>query len=103
MTEAPPIPDQEPSAEERMRRALETGVPRLYVNGFLSGLGISDIWCVLERNGKPEAMLNMSYTAAKSFAASLGQLVAILEERTGRDMLTTNDLERLLAPHETKQ
>ena len=63
----------------------------------------NDFLYELERNGKPEAMLNMSYTAAKSFAASLGQLVAILEERTGRDMLTTNDLERLLAPRETKQ
>lgn len=82
-------------ATERFERALELGVPELYFNGFVNGVGQGDVWSVIERNGQPEAVLNMSYTVAKSFALSLGKLIALLEERAEREMLTTNDIEAI--------
>jgi len=100
MTDIETVPAADIDATARMARALELGVPRVYVNGFVNGIGLSDIWCVLERNGQPEAIVNLSYTAAKSLAASLGQLIAILEEKTGRDMLTTRDIEKLFMSRE---
>jgi hypothetical protein len=80
---------------ERLNRALAGDVPTFYFNGYVTHLGTGDILTILEKNGKPVAVLNMSYTMAKSFSASLGTMIAKLEETSGRNMLTTQDVEAL--------
>src|SRR5690606_21277628 len=81
---------------DRIKRALDSGVPRLYVNGFMNALTPGDVLTVLELNDQPAAVLNMSYTTAKTLAVSLGQIVAQLEHMTGREMLTTHDVTGML-------
>lgn len=88
------------SGEQRLQNAMEAAVPEIYFNGFVNSLGTGDIVSVLERNGKPVATLNMSYTTAKTLATSLGAVIAKLEEATGREMLTTHDVGRLMASEE---
>lgn len=83
--------------QARLAAALAGNVPQVYFNGFVNALGTADLVAVLERNGQPVAVLNMSYTTAKTLARLLAQTIAQLEERTGRDMLTTQDVELLLA------
>lgn len=90
-----------PTEEERVNRALEDGVPHIYVNGFMNVLTNSDVMTVLEENGRPAALMNMSFTTAKTLAVALSQVVAQLEQVTGRDMLTTHDVDRLMGA--TKQ
>lgn len=84
-----------PDAEQRFQRALDAGVPQIYVNGFMNGLGTGDVHSVLERNGQPVAVLNMSFTVAKTFAQALAIVVSEVETRAGREMLTTHDVERI--------
>lgn len=83
--------------DERLNRAIEDeSVPRFYFNGFVFGTGQADIVAVIERNNAPVAVINMSYTVAKTFALKLGQTIAAFEESTGREMLTTDEVQAKL-------
>ena len=79
----------------RIAAALEVGVPQIYCNGYINGMTAGDVLTVLERNGKPVAVLNMSFTVAKSIAQGIGTIVAELEAQSGRPMLTTREVENL--------
>ena len=79
----------------RIQAGVTSDVPKIYVNGFVNGLTSGDVLCVLERNGLPAAVLNMSFTVAKSFAQSVGSIVSDIETKSGREMLTTKDIESL--------
>lgn len=81
---------------DRIDRALESDVPRIYFNGFVNGFSSGDILCVLERNGQPVGIMNMSYTVAKTLSASLAQLVGSLEETSNQPIMTTHEVARLL-------
>ena len=81
---------------ERLTGAMATDVPRIYFNGFACGYSPGDIMCVLERNGEPTAILNMSYTVAKTLSASLTHLVGLLEETSEQPILTTHEVSGFL-------
>ena len=80
-----------------MARALEADVPRIYFNGFASGLSTGDVVTVVEQNGRPVAVLNMSYTVAKSYSQGLATVIAKLEEESGRQIMTTKKIETFIA------
>ncbi len=63
--------------------------PRLYANGFSLGTGNADLVTVLQLNGVPIAVLNMSYTLAKTLGESLLVAVKELEDKTGNEIMTT--------------
>jgi hypothetical protein len=84
-------------AEQRAQRAFDANVPQLYFNGFTNSATQADVFTVLERNGQPVAILNMSYTVAKTFAVSMNRIIAQFEEATGRSMLTTHEAEKALS------
>ena len=94
----------DPMSDQRMQRALESDVPRIYFNGFVNGFGAGDIVCVLERNGQPAGIMNMSYTLAKTLSASLAQLIGTLEQASDQPILTTHEVGKLLSgtPEEQK-
>jgi len=97
------VPEQDDRNSEldaRFFATLSAQVPSVYFNGFITKLSVGDITVALERNGTPACVLNMSYTVAKSLAFSLSQVIAQLEEITGRDMLTTGEVEKMVAEHE---
>lgn len=80
---------------QKVATARAVGAPDIYCNGAVVGLGISDVTMILERNGSPVAVLNMSYTMAKTIARITSQTVAQLEELSKRDILTTPEIEQL--------
>ena len=106
--EKPTSIDQE--QQDRIARAIDAGVPQIYFNGFVNTISIGDVLTILERNGKPVVVLNMSYTIAKTLAVALGQIISQFESGVERNMLTTHDVEKALriqaaegAKKETKQ
>lgn len=91
------------AVEQRHQAALEADVPEIYFNGFINGLNSADITVALERNGKPAAVLNMSFTIAKTFAIALLTTVGQVEDLAKREMLTTHELEALLTAANNKE
>ena len=88
--------DLNAQADAHFVAALAPDVPAIYFNGFATRLSNGDIAVALERNGKAAGMLNMSYTVAKTLSISLSQAIAQLEELSGRDMLTTTEIENMV-------
>jgi hypothetical protein len=90
-------------AVDRIRIGINAGVPSLYVNGFALIQTVSDVAAVLEKNGEPVAIINMSFTTAKTLAQKLGGVIAKLEDRAGRMMLTTDDISALASEAEKRE
>ena len=96
-------PQKGPSIEEqqlRVNAGLESGVPKLYFNGFVCAFGPGDLFIILERNGKPEGVLNMSFSVAKTLSSKLADLVRSLEVKTGNTIMTTEDVQKRLQKKE---
>ena len=65
-------------------------IPQLYANGFTNAFSNADVITVLERNNSPVAVLNMSYTTAKSLAYDLSRLIADFERKSEQTIMTTD-------------
>ena len=83
-------------AEDRVTNAISAGVPWLYFNGFQIGLSGGDVLVVAERNAQPVAMFNVSYTVAKTLALALSSVIRTLEEKAGREIMTTHDVDSFM-------
>lgn len=70
-------------------------VKKIYTNGFSLGLGNADTYFILLNNGQPVAVVNMSYTLAKTLHQRVGQMIAEFETRVERPMLTTDEIDRV--------
>lgn len=86
-------------AQQDLQTQLETALsdpelPALYFNGFMTSLGSGDVTLVLQRNGKPVAVLNASYTIAKTLSMRLRDVIASLEADARHTILTTDDINR---------
>jgi hypothetical protein len=81
---------------ERAQNALRAQIPQIYFNGFLSALTTGDVQLVLERNGVPVAVLNVSYTVAKTLGVAIGALISNLEGATKRTIMTSSDIQQAL-------
>lgn len=68
-------------------------VPKYYFNGFTNGVGNSDIIIVLQSNNKPVAVLNTSFTIAKTLVKKLSESIKTIEETSGNTIMTTEDLD----------
>lgn len=68
-----------------------------YFNGFACGVGIGDIMIVLKRNNKNVAVLNTSYTVAKTLVAKLNGLIKNLENRASTNILTTDQINEVMS------
>ncbi|GEM_PF-1922297 len=67
-------------------------IPKFYVNGFFMGTSLSDAFVIVQRAGKPSAVLFMSLIAAKSLVNQLGSMVSDFEKITGQELLTMEDI-----------
>ncbi|MCP4683058.1 MAG: hypothetical protein GY864_12050 [Desulfobacterales bacterium] len=83
--------------QEQIESALaDENLPRIYFNGFITSLATGDVFIVLKQNEKPVAILNVSHIVAKSLATKLANIIALLEEKTGSTIMTTDDVLRKL-------
>lgn len=65
-------------------------LPSIYFNGFTVTGGNSDILIILQKNTKPIATLNCSFTIAKTLVQKLNDIVRSFELKVGHDFLTTD-------------
>lgn len=72
------------------------GIPKYYANGFTFAAGNADFILVLQKNNRPELVVNLSLTIAKTLAEKLGDFIKNLEENSGSKILTTNQIESAL-------
>jgi hypothetical protein len=71
----------------------DENLPHLYVNGFSTTLGSADVIVVMKHNNKPVALVNMSYTIAKTLSQKLGDSISTLEKLTGNTIMTTDHIQ----------
>ena len=91
------FPANEEVKLEHIKKALASpDVPKYYANGFANGLGIGDIVITFSNNFSPVAVLNLSYTMAKSLSIRLAELIKSLEESTGNTIMTTDEIQKAL-------
>jgi hypothetical protein len=63
-------------------------VINIYGNGFVCLNSNADMIIVLQKNQKPVAIINLSYTTAKTLSEKLGQMVRDFEKKTGNTIMT---------------
>jgi hypothetical protein len=77
--------------------ALESdSIPKIYCNGFTNAVGNSDVMLVLQQNGKPAGVVNMSFTIAKTLSQSLKEIIDSIEQKSNQSIMTTHEVEKLL-------
>jgi len=87
--------DGEPREQLAQAIGME-GIPRIYFNGFAMGIGTGDTIIVLKNGEKPVAILNASYTVAKTLVQKLGAGISTLEEVSGNSIMTTDEVQAAL-------
>ena len=95
MVEQRSVEEQIQAAQDKVAAVLnDPNVPKIYVNAFLSGFNNTDFTLLLESNGKPAAILNLSYPLAKTLAQSILGIITGLETVSGQKFLTMEEMEQ---------
>jgi hypothetical protein len=76
----------------------DPNVQRHYANGFSLGISNADAHIVLQWFGRPIAVVNFSYTLAKTLSEKLKILVADWEAKTGHPLETTDTIDQAFHP-----
>lgn len=77
-------------------------IQKIYANGFINATGMGDIVILLKNADTPLAVLNLSYTVAKTLAIKLGDVITRLEEATKNTIMTTDEITKAMAKRENK-
>lgn len=89
--------DQEDHLNSVVTNIIRSGdIPHLYANGFITALGNGDVVLALQRNATPVAVINLSYTVAKTLAQKLGRIIEDFEQNADHTIMTTETVDRAL-------
>src|SRR5664279_1609004 len=91
--DAPLTPVQNPVVEIVQAALGDASVPKLYANGFAVGLTNADVVIAFQLQGKPAAILNLSFTLAKTLAQRLSGVVSELEAKLDTKLVTTDKID----------
>lgn len=72
-------------------------IPHIYSNGFINAMGNGDILVLLQRNGRIEGTLNISFTIAKTLSLKLSQMIKDIEQKSGNVIMTTGDIDDVVS------
>jgi hypothetical protein len=99
----PNIPSIQTAAPAQMGVPMATMPPLLYMNSFKAGITTTDVFVVLQHNGADVAVLNISYTLAKSLKEALQEIIERLERQTGQSIMTATTVAKAMRqPPENK-
>jgi len=73
-------------------------VVKLYVNGFNVGTSLSDVFMVTSSGATPVAVIQMSFTTAKTLMQVLNQIINDFEEKTGQPLLSMGEIKEKCFP-----
>jgi hypothetical protein len=94
MTDEEPGPDGQLAANHPLQDVIKNpALPRLYANGFTLGVTNADAYIILQEFGKPVAVLNLSYTLAKTLSLRHGRMMAEWETRLEQSVATTDKID----------
>ncbi len=93
MAETAESPKPQPTSVPEEVKQLRS----IYVNGFGIAIGNADVAVILQNNGKNVLLLNLSYTVAKSLGEKLSGVVGMLEEASGRKVMTSDEILNFLS------
>ena len=83
--------------EKRITDVMKSDdLPNIYFNEFGVGISKNDIFILLGRNGKQEAILNASHITAKSLANALNEAIREFEMKTKQKILISEEIEKLM-------
>lgn len=86
------------SPDSIISKALtDENIPKLYANNHTCVLGTGDVAILFNNANTTVGMLNMSFTAAKSLALSLQELISHLETKCNTPIMTSKDIEKYLS------
>ncbi len=91
-----------PKEEDKVIKAIENAleddnIPKIYANSFACALGVGDISIVLQNGIKSEALLNLSYSSAKTLSILIQELIGFLESKSKNEIMTTSQIKDFLA------
>jgi len=96
--------EEKDSVQNKIAYAIESEeVPKIYANGFTNFLNNSDIGIILQLNNQPKAVINISYTLAKTLHEKLGHMVKEFEETSGHKIMTTDFISETLKKQSPKK
>jgi hypothetical protein len=77
--------------KKTIKEAMESEhIINIYGNGFICINSNADVVIIIKKNQKSEAIINLSYTTAKTLCEKLGQLIRDFEKTTGNTIMTIN-------------
>ena len=79
-------------ARQMQRAEDDPDVPKIYFNGFMNAMGAGDVTVVLKRGETPVAVINMSYTVAKTLYEKLRDMIGNLETGMDQTIMTTDTI-----------
>ena len=92
---------EEVDFQGQMQSVLEDdAVPQIYFNGFSCATSPGDVTMILARNGKPVALLNSSFTLAKTLATKLSGVMEGFEDVTSNKIMTTDDVTKAMGENQ---
>jgi hypothetical protein len=94
MNRAPQVPKE---LEPLAFAIRDANVKRIYANGFSLGMSNADTHIVLQWFGQPVAIVNLSYTLAKTLSLKLSALMHDWEEKTKQPLATTDTIDQAFA------
>jgi hypothetical protein len=81
------------TSQEILQTAInDPAIPKIYANGFISGVGNADSTLIFQLNGNPVMVLNLSYTTAKTLALKIGQMIKDIESGSGNTIMVTDEI-----------
>lgn len=85
--------------EERLQqRIFGSDIPKIYGNGFLIGLTLSDLNITLTLNNQPKQQVILSLISAKALMEGLQQAITDFEKKTNTVIPKMEDLKTALEP-----
>lgn len=85
--------EQKPSITEIIKSG---DLNSIYFNEFGIGVSKHDVFILLRRNGREEAILNASHITAKSLLSSLGEALRRFETQTNQTIPNSDEIEKLM-------
>ncbi|MCI0486289.1 MAG: hypothetical protein L0229_06780 [Blastocatellia bacterium] len=87
------MPEQNDPHQPHIQAGLELPAEKkIYFNGFASAIGQGDTLIVLLEDNNPVALLHASHTIVKTLSLKLAEIINTLESKTGRPVLTTDEI-----------
>jgi hypothetical protein len=78
-------------------------IPSAYFNGFSLAIGAGDVSMTLMLGPQKIMQLNMSYTVAKTLTQKLAGLIDILEQKTGNQIMSTDEVNAALSKSQSDE